>query len=149
MYGTKRMVLKAVFAVVLLLVAWKLVYGSGTHEGGHHGKNRTQSHWVAPKEAVQLKNPIVADDNSIALGKQLYGQFCMGCHGKNAEGNGSAAGSLKKKPTDLKAMSGGHADGDFAWKIRNGKGEMPAWGDELESAEIWHLVNYIQSLASH
>jgi mono/diheme cytochrome c family protein len=41
-------------------------------------------------------------------------------------------------------MSGGHVDGDFAWKIRNGRDEMPAWGEELDDAEIWNLVSFIQ-----
>jgi len=149
MYGTKRMALKAVFVVVLLLVAWKLVYGSGSHKGGHDRKNKNMSHWAAPENAVKQVNPVVADSSSIASGKKLYTRFCMGCHGEKADGNGAAAGSLTKKPTNLRAMAGGHADGDFAWKIRNGRGEMPAWGDELESREVWHLVNYIQSLASH
>lgn len=43
-------------------------------------------------------------------------------------------------------MAGGHPDGDFAWKIKNGRGEMPAWEEDLEEIEVWHLVNYIQSL---
>ncbi len=30
-------------------------------------------------------------------------------------------------------------------KIKTGKGEMPAWEDDLEEKEIWSLVNYIQS----
>lgn len=42
-------------------------------------------------------------------------------------------------------MSGKHSDGDFAWKIKTGKDEMPAWEDDLEEKEIWSLVNYIQS----
>jgi len=125
-----------------------LAYAGGSHEGEHH-KKATMSHWASPPEALKQVNPVAADSVSISSGEKLYAQLCAECHGKNADGNGPAASSLSQKPTNLRAMSGEHADGDFSWKISNGRGDMPAWGEELDSTEIWHLVNYIQSLPSH
>ena len=43
-------------------------------------------------------------------------------------------------------MAGQHPDGDFAWKVANGRGAMPAWKEILSERDIWHVVNYIQSL---
>ncbi len=138
---------KAAFLIMLLCGITAVAQGSGSHEGGHN-KKAAMSHWSSPPEAVKQVNPVVADSVSISSGGKLYSQLCADCHGKNAEGNGPEAASLSQKPTNLRAMSGGHADGDFAWKISNGRGDMPAWGEELESSEIWYLVNYIQSLSS-
>jgi mono/diheme cytochrome c family protein len=43
-------------------------------------------------------------------------------------------------------MAGQHSDGDFAWKIANGRGPMPAWKSVLQENQIWDLVNFIQTL---
>ena len=138
---------KAAFLIILLFGIAGVAYGSGSHEGGHN-KKTAMSHWSSPPEALNQVNPVAADGTSISSGAKLYSQLCAGCHGENADGNGPAASSLSKKPTNLRAMSGGHTDGDFAWKISNGRGDMPAWGEDLERTEIWHIVNYIQSLSA-
>jgi mono/diheme cytochrome c family protein len=39
-----------------------------------------------------------------------------------------------------------HPAGDLAWKIAEGRGPMPGWKDWFSDTEIWHLVNFIQSL---
>ena len=107
------------------------------------------AHWAAPKEAINQLNPVPSDSNSISNGSQLFSELCSRCHGDQALGDGPDGSGLSVKPTNLKAMAGGHPDGDFAWKIKNGRGDMPGWEDELEYKEIWHLVNYIKSLSSH
>ncbi len=43
-------------------------------------------------------------------------------------------------------MAGHHPDGDFAWKITNGRGPMPGWKGTLTDEQIWNVVNFIQSL---
>ncbi len=139
---------KTAFLTMILFGLGGLAYASGSHEGGHN-KKAAMSHWSSPPEALKQVNPVAADSVSISSGEKIYAQLCAGCHGKSADGNGPAAASLSRKPTNLRAMSGGHADGDFAWKISNGRGDMPAWEEELDRTEIWHLVNYIQSLSSH
>jgi mono/diheme cytochrome c family protein len=143
----KTRLVKTAVVIILLSGAAGVSYGSGTHAGGHD-KKASMSHWSAPPEAMKQINPVKADSMSISTGQKLYSRLCADCHGQKAEGNGPSASSLSKKPTNLREMAGGHADGDFAWKIREGRGDMPAWGEELERTEVWHLVNYIQSLAS-
>ncbi|MGB3209961.1 MAG: cytochrome c [Desulforhopalus sp.] len=140
--------MKKAAMIFLFLASIGVVYAGGLHNEGHHQKE-TNAHWQAPQEAINQANPIPADKSSIELGGKIYVELCARCHGENAQGDGPDASSLSTRPTNLKAMSGGHADGDFAWKIRNGRGDMPAWDEEFDDAEIWSLVNYIQSLSKH
>ncbi len=126
-----------------LLGVVSMACASGSHEGGHHMDG---GHWAAPHEAAKQVNPVPPDSNSISEGAKLFADLCSRCHGELARGNGPDASGLSVKPTDLKAMAGEHPDGDFAWKIKNGRGEMPAWDEELEEIEVWYLVNYIQAL---
>jgi mono/diheme cytochrome c family protein len=72
---------------------------------------------------------------------------CVSCHGFKADGNGPLAKVLSPKPSNLRMMSKMHPDGDFAWKIANGRGAMPAWKDKIKQRDIWAIVNYIQSLS--
>lgn len=120
------------------------VYASGTHVGGHSGSS--SQHWQAPADIAERVNPVAKTLESIQRGKDLYMESCASCHGDEARGNGPVAKVLKKKPTDLTAMAGNHPDGDFAWKIAQGRGPMPGWQEKLTEKQIWELVNFIQNL---
>jgi mono/diheme cytochrome c family protein len=140
--------MKVISLFVALLASVSMACASGTHEGGHH-TNEQNVHWTAPKKAIEQVNPVAVDSNSISNGFKIFTELCARCHGDQGLGDGPDGSGLSVKPTNLKAMAGGHPEGDFAWKIKNGRGEMPAWDDELEEKEIWYLVNYIQSLSGH
>ena len=105
-----------------------------------------QGHWNAPAEAARRENPVPATGASIEQGRALFMQNCVICHGADARGDGPAAAGLDPKPADLVEMGGHHPAGDLAWKIEEGRGPMPGWKDRFSDTEIWHLVNFIQSL---
>lgn len=104
-------------------------------------------HWMAPEEAAKRPNPVKANTASRVRGKKLFAENCASCHGASARGDGPAGAALNPRPADLTVMAGQHPDGDFAWKIANGRGPMPAWSGQLSEKNIWDLVNFIQSLA--
>jgi mono/diheme cytochrome c family protein len=136
----KTNALGLLFTVASLAIV-QITVAEGNHQGGHGDK-----HWMSPKEAAARVNPIQSDAPSIERGKKTYLALCSACHGVTAEGDGIVGSALDPKPTNLKAMSGRHEDGDFAWKIANGRGAMPAWKATLKQDQIWDLVNYIQNL---
>lgn len=106
------------------------------HEGGGR-------HWLAPVVEVR-DNPLPATAGSVAEGEALFRENCVACHGLSRDGNGPLADSLSSRPADLNHMAAMHPDGDLAWKIANGRGDMPAWKDSLSEADIWNLVNYLK-----
>lgn len=138
-----------VLALVLTVFSSSTVLAAGSHDHMHHSGsgNADKAHWMAPPSEAAKKNPIKASVDSIQQGSQLYQQYCVSCHGANADGNGMAGMMLNPAPANLRAMSGTHPDGDFAYKIREGRGAMPAWKDTLKKDQVWHLVNYIQALS--
>jgi mono/diheme cytochrome c family protein len=101
--------------------------------------------WKAPAKAANRLNPVPKNKTSIKSGKQLFLKYCATCHGNNGQGDGILSWKLNPKPANLKEQAGNHSDGDFAWKITNGKGSMPAFKDKLSENEIWQLTNFIQS----
>ena len=42
-----------------------------------------------------------------------------------------------------------HTEGDFFWKIQNGKGKMPSFKEDLLEKQIWNIVNFIKGLSKN
>lgn len=100
--------------------------------------------WMAPKEEAEKKNPIVSDVESIKNGKEAYLQNCADCHGLNIEGMKAEEVGLDIDTPNLKERLKTHTDGDFFWKINEGRGDMPSFKDELPDEQKWHIINYIR-----
>ena len=103
--------------------------------------------WMAPKEAAEVKNPIVLDAESARKGKDAYLDLCAACHGENLEGLKAEEAGLDIDTPNLKQRLKTHTDGDFFWKINEGRGEMPSFKDELSDDEKWQIIYYIRKEA--
>lgn len=137
---------------VVPVLALLMATSTARAEADRHVHNQPAAdaaHWMAPEQEAKRSNPVKADGGSRARGKALFGKHCASCHGAEGRGDGPAGGALRPRPTDLAAMAGQHPDGDFAWKIANGRGAMPAWKGVLKEQQIWDVVNHIQGLAPH
>ncbi|MGL1933282.1 MAG: c-type cytochrome [Desulfotalea sp.] len=101
--------------------------------------------WMAPKNAREIISPVPANIESINTGKKLYESLCASCHGDSFEGGLADQLGLKKDPPALKSKLKTHSDGDFVWKIKTGREEMPAFSDELTDLEIWSIMHYLKA----
>jgi mono/diheme cytochrome c family protein len=103
------------------------------------------------------------DQDSVAFGKVTYRVYCRNCHGADAKGDGSLAGLMKVRPSDLTRIShdnGGTFPADKVKAIIDGREEvlahgsreMPIWGQALtgDDAEvrtkIERLTAFLESL---
>jgi len=120
---------------------------AGEHAGHDSMTGKSMGgHWIAPAAKAAVANPVNSSPASILQGGKLYQQYCASCHGSNADGQGKAGMMLNPKPANLRMMAGQHPDGDLAYKIREGRGPMPAWKGILKDDQVWRLVNFIQAL---
>ena len=103
--------------------------------------------WMAPEKEAHLLNPVPADPDSVARGEKIFLQNCSSCHGENAEGLDAQVIGLEKSPPNVKERINMHPDGDFFWKIQEGRGDMPSFKDDLTDEQIWEVINYIRSEA--
>jgi len=104
---------------------------------------------ICPPEAKARRNPYVADETSLAVGRRAYEKHCLPCHGEKGEGDGPLAAGLRATPASFnRPYMGNIPDGELFWIISNGLPgtEMPAFGDQLSEEQRWHLVNYARSL---
>ena len=101
--------------------------------------------WKAPKEAAKRINPKEKSTVSINKGKELFHRYCSNCHGSDGTGGGLLSYTFKTTPPNLMERAGHHSDGDFAWKIANGRGEMPEFRSKLSEDQIWNITNFLKS----
>jgi mono/diheme cytochrome c family protein len=100
-------------------------------------------------------------------GAQAFGTYCASCHGISGEGDGPAAGALRRSPPDLTTFStrnGGvfpsvrlSAIIDGREVAAHGDREMPVWGDAFRASptglspeqvkkRIEAIVKYLQAV---
>lgn len=104
--------------------------------------------WVAPARAAARKNPVPANETSIALGKSVYERECLRCHGPAGRASERIARKLGKHPGDLSSPKlWEQTDGALLWKIAEGHDPMPSFRNITSDEERWPVINYIRTLA--
>ena len=94
--------------------------------------------------------PKDSTDAAIFRGGLVFANYCVTCHGINADGNGRAARLYNPKPANLRASD--KNDAYFGLIIRKGGAAMgrsefmPAWEAELTNEQIGDLVAYLRSI---
>ncbi len=102
--------------------------------------------WQAPADAAAVASPVKDNPNAAGIGKVLYLQKCVDCHGKAGEGNGWMSKGLLRPPTNLASkVVQANTDGELFWKITNGKSPMPAHRVRFTDEERWYIVSYLRT----
>jgi mono/diheme cytochrome c family protein len=97
-------------------------------------------------EARALKNPQPFASESITQGRTAYLQYaCATCHGEDGRALTVFAGPVTDL-TNPPVWVNGTSEGEIFRSIRDGVSGMPAFGKEIETEKVWHLVNFIRSL---
>ena len=105
--------------------------------------------WTLGEDADTKKNPLKADEKTLAEGKALYKAKCSKCHGPGGLGDGPDGDpELTEMNLTEPKRAARNSDGVVYYKILNGRGrpKMPAFKDELTEQQIWAVVTYVQTL---
>ncbi len=111
-------------------------------------------HAPIPAEYAGISNPVTADEDSLQRGAELYGTYCVSCHGDGGMGDGPAGQTLDPQPAPIVHTSRMLGDDYLFWRISEGglqepfSSAMPRWQDVLDATDRWDLINYIRALGS-
>ena len=100
-------------------------------------------------EAQAIENPLESTADSRRIGRQRYVFMCRECHGNSGRGDGdmSHAGGVPSDFTD-DVWQHGESDGELFTVIKDGvTADMQSYANRLSDDDIWHVVNYLRSLA--
>lgn len=102
---------------------------------------------VKPPGAVLKRD---TRDAAVFRGGLVFKNYCVTCHGMNADGNGRAAKLYNPRPANLRTSD--KNDAYYALIIRNGGQQlgrsefMPPWGAELTEEQMKDVVIYLRSI---
>jgi mono/diheme cytochrome c family protein len=103
------------------------------------------------KDGKEILSPIASADLPVAAtnGGIIYVQFCLQCHGKYHDGNGTVGQSFAPLPGDLRSPKvQALADGDLFKEISYGipGGRQPALATTIAIPDRWQVIAYVKSL---
>ena len=106
-----------------------------------------------PTDEPRFVNPIPPNSDSVTLGRELYLQNCLPCHGPSGKGDGPVGLTLNPRPADLTVHTapGVHPDGRLYEWITFGFADnqvMPRFETLLSDEDRWHIVNYIRTFGT-
>lgn len=94
-----------------------------------------------PSKAINRRNPMEKDADSVAAGAKLFDLHCAECHGAQAQGG-------RKAPSLLVPQVQQASPGTLFWILTNGvvRRGMPVWS-KLPEPQRWQIVSYVKSLS--
>lgn len=113
-------------------------------------KNIEWLHSRIPDVWRAMPNPYPATDASLSRGKEIFQEYCVGCHGPIGDGEGRAAKHLMPPPLNFTTLrrhlvNNKYIGGIFYYQVMNGitGTAMPYFKRDLESTKIWDVSNYL------
>ena len=103
--------------------------------------------WKAPVSAKGVKNPVARAD-ALKVGRALFEENCVICHGKAGKGDGEARRGHEppSRSPSCSRTSRPRATGSCSGRSARAARAMPAW-KALPEKERWSLVHFIRALA--
>lgn len=101
------------------------------------------------KAGAELKNPLSFNDDHLKEGKRIFENFCIQCHGKKGDGEGTVPQS-DYWPGVVPAYDSDRLidlpEGKIFHSITYGKGLMGPHKGQISQEDRWKLVFYVQKL---
>lgn len=96
--------------------------------------------------ALLLKNPMIPDETTLALGKEKYNIYCSPCHGYFGEGDSRLRGQFPNPPSLHSEKIRNWSDGSIYHVITDGQNIMPSYASQMTRQERWATVLYVRAL---
>ena len=96
--------------------------------------------------AAHLVNPLRPTAQTLARGEHIFNTFCIVCHGKLGEGNGSIIPKYPRPPSLQSEKIRQIADGGIYHIITRGQNLMPSYAAQIDPTDRWAVIHYVRVL---
>jgi mono/diheme cytochrome c family protein len=94
----------------------------------------------------ELHNPFAKNEANLKQGEELYGKYCVHCHGAGGEGDGLVGAKLPGAPPSYKGTLKDLPEGKIFHSVTYGKGLMGSHSGQMSKEERWKVAMYVQKL---
>ena len=100
------------------------------------------------RAGLELMSPVAMTEETVAEGKVIYQRFCIHCHGKTGQGDGSVPSNSEYPPppsytsNNLKNLP----EGKMFHTITYGKGMMGSHASQVDKKDRWLVIQYVKYL---
>ena len=98
--------------------------------------------------AQELASPFISQDpTALSRGKELYGIYCVACHGHDGHGRGPVtARGMPCAPSLHGARALEIPDGELFHLLTHGRGDMSSYALQLSQEERWKVILHVRAL---
>ena len=93
-----------------------------------------------------LKNPLTITRDILKSGQNLYNVYCIVCHGKFGEGDGTVVPKYPRPPSLQSDKIRDYKDGQIFHVMTLGQNLMPSYADKTSEEDRWAIVHYVRAL---
>lgn len=100
------------------------------------------------RAGLESTSPIPMTEETVAEGKIIYQRFCIHCHGKTGQGDGTVPSNSEYPPPpaytspNLKNLP----EGKMFFTITYGKGMMGSHASQVNKKDRWTVIQYVKYL---
>jgi mono/diheme cytochrome c family protein len=100
------------------------------------------------KAGLESKSPIPFNEETVAQGKIIYQRFCIHCHGKTGQGDGTVPTNSEYPPPPAYTSANliNLPEGKMFFTITYGKGMMGSHASQLSKKDRWTVIQYVKFL---
>jgi hypothetical protein len=99
--------------------------------------------WVVPDDQKGVVSPFIFTPETQKKGEAVYLKNCVSCHGTPGQKNWAKITPEPGDPASEKFQL--QTDGEFFYRVSNGKVPMPQFMSILSEEERWNVISYIRS----
>ena len=100
------------------------------------------------RAGLEVKSPIAMTEETVAQGKVIFEQFCVHCHGKTGQGDGTVPTNSQYPPPP--AYNGASLatlpEGKMFHTLTYGKNMMGSHASQLSKKDRWTVIQYVKYL---
>lgn len=98
------------------------------------------------EQAEGMKNPLPATREVFERGQEMYDTYCIVCHGKTGEGDGSVVPYFPKPPSLSTQRSRDYSDGRLFYIMTAGQNLMGSYAAQVAPEDRWAIAHYLRVL---
>lgn len=94
----------------------------------------------------ELKNPLRRTRANLLRGQKLFNIYCIVCHGKGGQGDGTIIPKFPRPPSLLSNKVRNWPDGRIYHVITKGQNIMPSYATQVDPQDRWAIIHYVRVL---